>query len=211
MMKTYYVYNHPLYGDVIQDDGFTFLGLFFTVIWLAYKKLFMIAIFTFILFIVTIIAEKVINDLTIELQAENILSKPLSELFEIQGYRKIYLSMVDREVAPWDYDDEIAYQIYDPFSSIADQKAVERSREIYEYEARLAEPVTITYSSERTKNLEVISILIWIPSIALQLFIGFKGKEWVITSLKQRGFELKQKVHACTKDAVLAEIAKSKH
>ena len=102
MMKTYYVYNHPLYGQRIEETGtnFTFLGFFFTVIWLAIKKLYLIATLTFALFLMSSVADKIVSDL-MRSKINTVLSTPLSELYENGRYREIYLSTVDPEVAPW--------------------------------------------------------------------------------------------------------------
>lgn len=133
-MKTYYVYNHPLYGQRIEENGssFTLLGLLFTAIWLVIKKLYLIAALTCALFLITSVADKIVNDLMLS-EINTVLSTPLSELYENDRYREIYLTVVDPEVVPWEINKarskpkfidpftDTAIQgeseVYDPFSS----------------------------------------------------------------------------------------------
>lgn len=70
------------------------------------------------------------------------------------------------------------------------------------------ELATISYAMEQIKSLEVTGIIIWLVVVAFQFLVGFKGRSWVLNSLEKRGFDLIDNIHAHTKDAVLAELAK---
>lgn len=175
-MKTFYVYNHPKYGQRIERDGFTFLGFFFTIIWLLVKKLYKPATFFFLLFFVATFADQITTEL-MESKIEKIVGMSQKDLNDIDRYKDIYW----QEIEPANKD-------------------LPASKKL--------ELATIAYAAEQVKALEVTSFLIWLPVIAFQFLVGFKGRAWVLINLEKRGFEIGDKVQAHTKDAVLAELSK---
>lgn len=48
-MKSFHIFYHPIYGQRIESDGFTFLGLMFPAIWLLVKRQYVSAMWIFFL------------------------------------------------------------------------------------------------------------------------------------------------------------------
>jgi len=93
-MKNFYVYEHPKYGQKIEKEGFSFLGFFFTTIWLLIKRLYIPALAFFLLFFVATLSDRVITEL-IESKVEKIVSLPQNELNEIDRYKDIYWQEIE--------------------------------------------------------------------------------------------------------------------
>lgn len=93
-MKNFYVYEHPKYGQKIEKDGFSFLGFFFTIIWLLVKRLYIPALAFFLVFFVAAFADKVITEL-MGSKIEKIVSLPQNELNEIDRYKEIYWQEIE--------------------------------------------------------------------------------------------------------------------
>lgn len=93
-MKAFYVYQHPKYGQKIEKDGFTFLGFFFTFIWLLVKKLYKPAVLFFLLFFVVTFTDRVIIGL-MESKIKQINNMSQAKLNKIDNYRDIYWQVIE--------------------------------------------------------------------------------------------------------------------
>ncbi len=93
-MKNFYVYNHPKYGQRIERDGFSFLGFFFTFIWLLVKKLYKPATAFFFLHLAAVLVDVTTTSL-MESKIEKIVSMSQKELNEIDRYKDIYWQEIE--------------------------------------------------------------------------------------------------------------------
>ena len=88
-VKRFYVYEHPKYGQKIESSGFTLLGFLFPFIWLTVKKLYAIAVITFLLMFSTIIFDKVFEEILVS-RLEELSSISYNDLAEIERFQEIY-------------------------------------------------------------------------------------------------------------------------
>ena len=74
---------------------------------------------------------------------------------------------------------------------------------------KLAKATTI-YAEEQAKAYEVLASLIFIILFGFKILIGCKGRQWLLNSLKNRGFDQVAFMDAHNKDAVIAILAKER-
>ena len=88
-LKNYYLYKHPKYGQRIVEDGFSFLGMIFSVLWLAFKKLYIPALIFFFIFLTLNVSIKHNMNKKAE-KIDKIMTMPDQEIANKEQFKRIY-------------------------------------------------------------------------------------------------------------------------